>query len=121
MVIEGLSLLIADARNNGLIRGIQISPTIELTHLLFVDDVIIMGTRSLQEWAAFEVILDTFCSATGMSISLDKSVILHHNIPDSELLCLSRSIPYRMSPITQGLTYLGYFLKPHSHKIRDWL
>ena len=48
LVIEGLSLLIADARNNGLIRGIQISPTLALTHLLFVDDVIVLGHGSLR-------------------------------------------------------------------------
>ena len=43
LVIEGLSLLIADARDNGLIKGIKISSTFVLTHLLFVDDVILLG------------------------------------------------------------------------------
>ena len=47
LVIEGLSLLITDAKNNGLIRGIQISSSLALTHLLFVDDVILMGTGTL--------------------------------------------------------------------------
>ena len=119
LVIEGLSLLIADARNNGLIRGIQISSTLALTHLLFVDDVIVMGHGSLREWAAFEVILDSFCLASSISISLDKSVLLHHNIPDSELLSLTSTIPYKLSPITQGLSYLGFFIKPLSYKTRD--
>ena len=47
LVIEGLSLLIKDARSNGLIRGIRISPSLALTHLLFVDDVILMGLGTL--------------------------------------------------------------------------
>ena len=57
LVIEGLSLLIKDARENGLIRGIKISSALALTHLLFVDDVILLGTGTLHEWMAFEFIL----------------------------------------------------------------
>ena len=41
LVIEGLNLMIADAKNHGLIKGIKISPHFALTHLLFVDDVIL--------------------------------------------------------------------------------
>jgi len=47
LVIEGLSLLIADARDHGLIKDIKISSTLALTHLLFVDDVILLGTGTL--------------------------------------------------------------------------
>ena len=94
LVIEGLSLLISNVRNHGLIRGIQISPSLALTHLLFMADVILMGTGTLQEWAAFDVILETFCKASGMSISLEKSVFLYNNIPASDLMNFSRIIPY---------------------------
>ena len=66
LVIEGLSLLISDARENGLIRGIKISSALALTHLLCVDDVILLGTGTLHEWMAFKVILRTFCKASGM-------------------------------------------------------
>ena len=64
LVIEGLSLLIVDARIHGLIRGIKISSSLALTHLLFVDDVILMGTGTLQEWATLDVLLETFCKAS---------------------------------------------------------
>ena len=72
LVIEGLSLLIFDVRDHGLICGIQITSSLTLTHLLFVDDVILMGTCTLQDWIAFDVILSTYCKASGMSIILDK-------------------------------------------------
>ena len=68
LVIEWLSLLIDDARDHGLIKGIKISSTLALTHLLFLDDVILLGTGTLSEWMAFDVILSTFCKASGMSI-----------------------------------------------------
>ena len=65
LVIEGISLLIADARDHGLIKGINISSSLALTHLLFVDDVIFLGTGTLFEWMAFEVILSSLCKASG--------------------------------------------------------
>ena len=49
VVIEGLSLLIEDARNNRRIKGISISPQLSLTHLLFVDDVILFGSGTIEE------------------------------------------------------------------------
>ena len=80
LVIEGLSLLISDARENGFIWGIKISSTLALTHLLFVDDMILIGSGTLPEWIAFDVILSTFCKASGMSISVDKSSFLYNNV-----------------------------------------
>ena len=71
--IEGLSLMIADAKQNGLIKGIKISNDLIITHLLFVDDVILFGMGTVADWIAFKVILDTFCAASGMNINMDKS------------------------------------------------
>ena len=72
LVIEGLNLLIDDACRWGLVKGIKISKDLSLTHLLFVDDVILFGFCSCEEWIAFKVLLDTFCEASGMFINLEK-------------------------------------------------
>ena len=94
LVIEGLSLLIFDAWDHGLIQGIQITSSLALTHLLFVDDVILMGTGTLQEWVAFDVILSTFCKASGMCIILDKSCFLYNNIDADIYMDIARVLPY---------------------------
>ena len=60
LVIEGLSLLIEEAKRQGKIKGIKISARLSLTHLLFVDDVILFCFGSLEEWRAFKDILDFF-------------------------------------------------------------
>ena len=73
LVIEGLNLLIKYDKAKGKIRGIKISVSMYLTHLLFVDDVVLFSMGTLEEWMAFKVILDTFCSASGMCISIEKS------------------------------------------------
>ena len=120
LVIEGLSLMIVDARNHGLIKGINISPHFSLTHLLFVDDVILLGTGSLSEWMAFDIILSKFCKASGMNISLDKSCFLYNNVDIDIRSKISKALPYKMEPITTGFMYLGYFLKPLSYRVWDW-
>ena len=119
LVIEGLSLLISNARENGLIRGIKISSALALTHLLFVDDVILLGTGTLHEWMAFEVILSTFCKASGMSISLEKSGFLYNNNDEETLLSIARVLPYKMETITIGFKHLGYFLKLLEYKVNN--
>ena len=123
LVIEGLSLLIADARDHGLIKGIKISSNFALTHLLFVDYVILLGTGTLTEWMAFDIIISKFCKAFGMSISIDKSCFLYNNVDFDIRSEITKSLPYKMEPITTGFMYLRYFLKPLGYRVRDrhWL
>ena len=60
LIIEGLNLLIKDAHRNGLIKGINISSSLSLTHLLFIDDVVLFGVGTVEEWKAFDEILAVF-------------------------------------------------------------
>ena len=120
LVIEGLSLLIKDAQKNGKIRGIKISPQLSLTHLLFVDDVIMFATGTFKEWVAFKVILDTFCATSGMHINMDKSCFLHNNMDDGILNRIVGSLPSKFEHITKGFNYLGYYLKPLGYLVKDW-
>ena len=120
MVIEGLSLLIKDAKRNGKIKGIKISTKLFLTHLLFVDDVILFGLGSFEEWVAFNIILDTFCEASGMCININKSSFLHNHLDEALLRSISGLLPYKFDFLNKGFDYLGYFLKPSGYLIKDW-
>jgi hypothetical protein len=42
LVMEGLSLLLKESQREGKLTGINVSRTIKILHILFVDDVIIM-------------------------------------------------------------------------------
>jgi hypothetical protein len=42
LVAEGLRQSLAHEKSHGLFQGIQISPTLYLSHLIFVDDVLIL-------------------------------------------------------------------------------
>ena len=69
LIIESLSLLISNAHQRGAITGFKVSPSLNLTHLLFVDDVILFGLGTVEEWKHYKELLGLFCSAAGMKIS----------------------------------------------------
>ena len=112
--------MIVDAREHGLIKGIKISSSLALTHLLFMDDVILLGSGTPSEWMDFEFILSTFCKASGMCISLEKSCFLFNNLDVNVGTDIAWLMPYKMDPIASGFKYLGYQLKPLGYKINDW-
>lgn len=80
MVIKGLSRLILLAKAQGSITGIKTSRHFFITHLLFVDDVLIFGAGTLEEWSQYKTILDLFCLATSMSISISKSCFYYFQL-----------------------------------------
>ena len=110
-MIEGLSLLLKDEKANRRIRGIKISASMSLTHLLFVDDVVLFGMGTLEEWMDFEVILDTFCSASGMCIRMEKLGFLFSELDLGVQNIIQCILPYKIEPIQNGFKYLGYFIK----------
>lgn len=75
MVIEGFSLLLKLAKVDKHFFGIQLSPGLSITHLLFVDDVLVFGRGSVQDWKYFSDILKLFCTASGMQIGPHKSTL----------------------------------------------
>ena len=53
LIIESLSLLIKQAQHDGLVMGFKVSSSLNLTHLLFVDDVLLFGLGNVEEWQHF--------------------------------------------------------------------
>ena len=82
--MKGLSRIIMDAQHNGLIMAYRYSPHLSLTHMFFVDDVILIGVGTIEEWSAYKGALDIFCRVSGMSVSPIKSSFLYQNV-DSDI------------------------------------
>ena len=49
LVIEGLSRLISASKDEGKIKGIKLSSSIVITHLLYVKDVVLFGNGYVEE------------------------------------------------------------------------
>ena len=119
LIIESLSRIILDAQQRVHIKGFQYSPNLSITHLLFVDDVILFGIGTVSEWGAYKEALDLFCSATSMSVSKEKSSFLYQEVDEDTRCQIYVLLPYRMATITAGFKYLGYRLKPLGYRSSD--
>ena len=73
LVIEDLSRLIVASKSEGKLRGIKKYAFIFITHLVFVNDVVIFGSGFVKEWAYFSEIVLLLCNTSGMEISVCKS------------------------------------------------
>lgn len=73
-------LCISIATDQGIWRPIRLSRNgPPITHLAFVDDVILSVKASLDQVRLVKNILNLFCRSTGQKISLDKSRMLFSN------------------------------------------
>jgi hypothetical protein len=77
LIVKGLSRLLKEASENGSFKGICIGLACNITHLLFMDDIMIFCEGSRRIVKKFKNILDLFYKATSMIINLDKSTIVH--------------------------------------------
>ena len=72
VVVEGLSRALLSAKFNGVFKGISFGNNISLTHVLFVDDIVMITDGSAQSLSTLYEILMDFTKALGMMINEDK-------------------------------------------------
>ena len=73
LVIKGLSRMINKSNSSGEIKGIKISSNLSITHLMFLDDIMIVGSGSLAEWRIHANSTKSFSHASGLSVNYNKS------------------------------------------------
>ena len=69
---------------------------------------------------AFDVLLETLCSASGMSISMNKFGFFFHEMDMWILQNIQCFLPFKADPIQLGFKYLGFFIKPLGYQAKDW-
>jgi len=89
------------------VRGLNI------THLMFVDDVILFGIGCIAEWKVYKEVLDLFCKATGMAFNPQKTSFLEAGWDDVEPNLLKELFPFEDKPLDTGFKYLGFYMKPN--------
>ena len=103
--MDSLSTKLNRAASNGTIRGIGITFHKEITHNLFVDDILFFAK---------------FCKASGMMANHGKSCIYYGN-GDMELVeWIGSLFNFRFAPLDMGFKYLGFYMKPNKYGIKDW-
>lgn len=120
LVIDGLSKLINLAQREGKIKGLKISNDLFISRAMFVDDVLLAGIDSLEDWRAYQGILDLFCKASGMKISLRKSCFYENYVDEEHLAAITSLMPFKCCKVVDGFTYLGFQLKPNGYLLKEW-
>jgi hypothetical protein len=75
--IEVLSRLLTSAENSGFFKGFPLAPTCpRVSHMLFVDDLIIFARASVEDAKAIQVCLNSYQLCSGQLVNVKKSVIM---------------------------------------------
>eukprot|EP00253_Pinus_taeda_P004333 PITA_04333 len=120
LVVEGLSRLIHKARRTDKIKGIEVAINLYISHLLFVDDILIFSNGSYNELKEYKNIFDLFMKATGMQINSGKSQVCVAEYNRRECTLMSNLFPFHIQPLASPFKYLGFWLKPDAYKKEDW-
>jgi hypothetical protein len=120
LVLEGLSILLKIKQAEGHLTGIKISGRLHILHLLFVDDVLILTSAEPDEWTLIHSILNSFCSASGLEINLQKSIFLLSNTQETSLSDITALFGIKALELEKGFSYLGFLLKSTRYSSKDW-
>jgi hypothetical protein len=120
LVAKGLSRALEAAKSRGEFSGITTSPTLQISHLLFVDDVLIFCSGNRRDVETFMKILDLFWNATWMKINSRKSTLSTYNLDRVETNLYKMIFPFDYKEIEEGLKYLGFHLNPNKYRKEDW-
>ena len=100
-------------------NGIDISQNQHITHLLFVDDVLIFFSGTVHDLNTLAKILALFYSMTGMDINETKYTFTTHRLDVVEVGNTAHCFPFIRVPLEDGLKYLGFYLKPNNYLKKD--
>jgi hypothetical protein len=95
----------------------------KLTHLLFVDDVLIFCFCAAVEGKILKDIPSLFCDAMGMLININKSTIFLPNVEEEFRNIFSNRFNFPLQALGEGIKYLGFMSKPNNYGIanQSWL
>ena len=100
--------MVLEAKIMGKFEGLKIASTLQISHLIFVDDVI-FGPGNIEEWKYLLEILRVFCNASGMEINVEKSSLFHINLSDSAQEEMRNLLKFKMERMEDGFKYLRFF------------
>lgn len=120
LAAEGLSRLISQAKRSGLVKGLEVAVNCFITHLLFVDDILLFTNGNLNELIELKIILDLFLKATGLQINSRKSQLILEGFNRQEESLILSYLPFEINKMDRPFKYLGFWLKPSSYRKQDW-
>lgn len=116
LVAEGLSQLLLKAKREGSIKGLEVAVNLFITHLLFVDDILLFCNGSLIELKKIKEAIELFMKATRMLVNYRKSQLMTEGLNRQEISQLSTILPLDTSKLGDPFKYLGFWFKRDNYK-----
>ena len=88
IVVEGLSKALLFVKDCGLYHGITFGNDISLSHVLFVDDIVMVTDGTEQSLSTLYEVLMIFCKDSGMKINEEKFVLYFSKLDEFELITI---------------------------------
>lgn len=104
-VMEGFSRKIKEEHKGGRLQGIEITDDCRLTHLLFVDDLVIFLNGSIGDLTSIISIFSLFMSTTAMELNEHKSTLTTTACTQRELHFSLHHFRFSQLSLTEGLKY----------------
>ena len=120
LVAEGLSQLILKAKREGILKGLEVAVNLYISHLLFVDDILLFSNGSQSEIKEIKKILEIFMKATGMQVNYRKSQLILEGFNRQEKSQITSVLPFDVYKLEDPFKYLGFWLKPDKYRKQDW-
>lgn len=117
---EGLSRFLIEAVSRAELNGLEVVSSLLLTHLLFVDDILLFCDGSRRDIKRLHRGISLFKVAIGMQVNLQKSTLSLNNLRETHIQYLISLFPLPTKELSEGLKYLGFLLKPNDYKKTDW-
>eukprot|EP01018_Ginkgo_biloba_P034237 Gb_24170 [translate_table: standard] len=100
--VEGFNRAPLEAKRSGAIKGIKVGSSLCLTHLLFVDDILLFCDGSRRDALKLREVLDLYCSATGMLVNIGKSTVSFMGISEDDIRSYTQLFPFKLTELDRG-------------------
>ena len=104
LVAEGLNKALLEAKKLGDFRGIKVRTKLFLSHLLFVDDILLFCNGLHKDAKNLREVLDLYCLANGMQINVGKSFM---GVGKENKVLFMQFFPFLKLNVTRALNIRG--------------
>ncbi|KAK2433359.1 hypothetical protein QL285_018637 [Trifolium repens] len=120
LAAEGLNVLMEAVVEHNLFTGFRVGQQepVEVSHLQFADDTLLIGAKSWANVRALRAVLAIFESMSGLKVNFNKSMLVGVNIPDSWVSEAASVLRCRVGRIP--FLYLGLPIGGNPRRLAFW-
>ncbi|GJR63237.1 RNA-directed DNA polymerase, eukaryota, reverse transcriptase zinc-binding domain protein [Tanacetum coccineum] len=118
LIMETLHLSFQNVVNEGMFKGVSIGSSLNLSHLFYADDVVLIGQWSDSNIKIIVQVLECFFRASGLRINIQKSKLIGIAVEEDKVLQVAHSIG--CLTFTTAFSYLGVKVGGMMSRTQAW-